>query len=479
MTPPVRAEVSVEAFEGARVVLAIIDGMAPRDKPCYVTQRGMYKGSFIRTGDGDRRLPYYEVDRLLEERSQPKHDARLVGDAAMGDLDPLLLNGMLLRQRGHHPRVFGDLSEEEALLALRVAAKDEAGVARPALAGLLALGKYPQRHFPRLLVAFAAYPGVDKAGDPRGGGPRLLSGFNAVGAIPAMVADAVAWVTRNMRTESYIRGAFRTETTEYPLIAVREAVANALMHRDYSEEACGSPVQVDLYQDRLEIRNPGGLYGAVTVGSLGEPGVSAARNQHLAALLEYTPFPEGGAVVENRGSGYQAIQRSLSDASLPAPIPLDTLRFFSLTFRNGGQGGRPGAGGGDAGRRRASPGGGVASVQGGQGRQGGEYMVGESERAFGIVQEEPARYATPIDPSRAAKGAGLGAGVVPAYAGLVAALIERNGGKATARHVASGLGVSRSFANYVIRALVKGGLVAPTKPKHSPSQEYVLAPRRS
>jgi ATP-dependent DNA helicase recG-like protein len=73
--------------------------------------------------------------------------------------------------------------------------------------------------------------------------------------------------------------------------AQREAVVNALVHRDLSASARGTQVQVEMYPDRLVIRNPGGLFGLVMVDNLGEEGISSARNATLIKILEGVPLP--------------------------------------------------------------------------------------------------------------------------------------------------------------------------------------------
>ena len=119
-----------------------------------------------------------------------------------------------------------------------------------------------------------------------------------VGSIPDMLLDALSLIQQRMSTGAIVEGGLRKDVPDYPIIALREAIANALQHRDYSPEGRGTHVQVNMYADRIEISNPGGLYGATTVESLGKEGISASRNEFLSRLLTYTPFQDG-FVVEN------------------------------------------------------------------------------------------------------------------------------------------------------------------------------------
>jgi len=329
LTPPVRADIRIAAFEGASVLVADVPETAPSSKPCYITERGMYKGSFIRTGDGDRHLTQYEIDRLIEERTQPHYDIDVVEEASVADLDADLLAGVLARQRALHPRVFASLTDEDAMAGLRITDTGADGAPHPTLAGLLVLGRYPQGYFPRLTVTFACYPGEKKAGF---GGVKYTDSESMAGPIPTVLFDTVAAVRRNMRVGGVLDGVFRRDVPDYPEAAVREAVCNALMHRDYSPLGRGARVQVNMYSDRFEVLSPGGLYGAVTVDLLGEPGASSTRNQHLALLLETTPYAGGGYVAENRGTGFQLIESELSAAGMEPPRAVDRPSLFTLTF---------------------------------------------------------------------------------------------------------------------------------------------------
>ena len=329
LSPPVRADIAILEYKDANVVVASIDEIPPRDKPCYVTSKGMYRGSFIRSFDGDRKLSPYEIDRLLEDKTQPSHDIEIVADATMNDLDRNLLDGVIQRQKSLHPRLFSSFSDEEIAVNLRIAARDANGDLRPTLAGLLALGTYPQKYFPRLTVTFAAYPEEDKASAD---GVKYLDSEKMAGPIPAIIADTVAAIQRNTRLGGTIIGAKRIDIPDYPPAAVREAVCNALMHREYSELARGTQVQVNLYSDRLEFLSPGGLYGTVTTATVATAGYSSTRNQYLADILESTPY-EGGFVAENRGTGFKLMQLELERNRMEAPIVRDSIAMFTLEFR--------------------------------------------------------------------------------------------------------------------------------------------------
>lgn len=330
LTPVVRPEIEIIPFEGALTVCARVKEMHPRDKPCYITARGMYDSSFIRTGDGDRKMTPYEVDRYVEEHIQPTYDDSIVEGAAMDELDKTLVEGFIKRQKELHPRVLGQKNDLDVLLDLHVVGYDGDAV-RPTLAGIMAMGTFPQKFFPRLNVTFTAYPGTTKT-ERLNDNRRFLDSQTIIGPIPIMIEDVMAAVTKNTRNAAVIEGAFRKDVPDYPPVAVREAVANALMHRDYSPEARGSQVQVNLFVDRLEVLNPGGLYGDVTIDTLGESGVSSSRNQFLSNILETTPFVDGGYVVENRGTGYQEISEQLRRASMPSPKPRNSTVAFSLTL---------------------------------------------------------------------------------------------------------------------------------------------------
>ena len=328
--PELRPLIKIHEFEGVRIVVAEVPAVDPSLRPCFYRGAGISQGSFVRVGDGDRRLSSYEVQLMLASRGQPKDDEQPVHDVGVGALDQALTDALVTRLRTNRPHAFKSLDRETVLRRAKVLAP---GTDFVSLAGLLALGEYPQEHFPQLVLTFVHYPTV--RGADLDTGERFLDNVLVEGPIPIMVRDALAAIRRNMRRRSIVVGVGRTDMWEYPEPALREAVVNALVHRDLSTASLGTQVQVEMYPDRLVVRNPGGLHGPVTVDSLASEGISSARNATLMKILDEVPIADSTRTVcENRGSGIRTMLDSLLAARMSAPQFDDRIASFAVTFPN-------------------------------------------------------------------------------------------------------------------------------------------------
>ncbi|GID26559.1 ATP-binding protein [Paractinoplanes brasiliensis] len=331
MEPPVRAEIRTVRLEGRNVVLCVVPPVPRNQRPCFKRSLGPHQGSRVRVADGDRKMTDYEVAILLSNRSEPRFDVSPVPRATPEDLDQELLAAFLRRIRSTK-ETFGRVDDERALRMLNVLTSYE-GRTVPTLAGLLVFGIYPQTFEPQLNVTFVAYPEAE-AGAVGRFGERFIDNRSIDGPIPLMVAQCIQALKHNMKRRSIVSGIFRVDEWEYPEEVLREALVNALVHRDYSEMARGTQVQVELYPDRLVIRNPGGLYGPVDVSSLGTTTITASRNKVLLKILEDTPLGDGRMVCENRGTGIARMLMGLAEAGMEPPRFTDTISSFTVEFPN-------------------------------------------------------------------------------------------------------------------------------------------------
>lgn len=130
-----------------------------------------------------------------------------------------------------------------------------------------------------------------------------------------MLEEALMFCKRNMKTKTIIDSetGMKNNKNEYPLNFIREAILNALIHRDYSIYTEGTPIQVNFFKAKLEIHNPGGLYGRMTVEQLGKVRLDL-RNLTLATMAETLNK------TENRYSGIPTIRLEIKEWGLPEPI---------------------------------------------------------------------------------------------------------------------------------------------------------------
>jgi len=258
MEPALRPKFTVDEIEDETVVAVEIEETSAERKPCFHKKAGLPKGAYLRVGNTNRQMNEYEVFGYLSGRGQPTHDEEIVPDATLEDLDKGLLDDYLARLREYRQGAsFLDGSREEVLKRLRVAGLDSE-VVRPTVAGLLMFGKYPQEFFPQMMITFVQYYGItEDERTPKGA--RFVDNRRFEGPIPEMVEQAETYVLGAMRKSALIEGMFRRDIPEYPQEALREALANAIAHRDYSPYVRGSHIQISMFADRLEIQSPGGL----------------------------------------------------------------------------------------------------------------------------------------------------------------------------------------------------------------------------
>ncbi len=325
MEPPIRVEPSVTRFGGQIVLAAEVPECDPARKPCYVKTAGLYKGSYVRVGASNRRMSDYEIYLCISARKQPRNDVEPVREASLDDLEHTLVDEYVALRHKAMPRLhLQEMPRGRQLTTLRIAVEQD-GLVYPTLAGVLMFGKYPQQFFPSLVVTFLRFAGTDET-TPGPHGERFLDNRKFEGRIPELLNDTLNRIEAQMQTRALITGLLRQDIPEYPVVAIREALVNAVAHRDYSDYVKGSYIQVRMFADRLEIQSPGGLYGAVTEDNIDHE--RSTRNSILMRMLE------DFRLVENRGSGIMTIVQAMRQASLEPPQFADRKASFCVTFQN-------------------------------------------------------------------------------------------------------------------------------------------------
>ena len=320
MEPTVRPLLTVACREDKSVVAAEIPGLDLADRPCYYQGKGRLKGSYIRVGDSDEPMTEYEVYSYEAFRKKYQDDVRPVPRASLAALDEKRLRRYVELLRDGKPKLAS--LEEEQIYELMSITRD----GQVTMSSVLLFSPFPQAYFPQLCVTAVVVPGKE-IGRPGDSGERFLDNMRIEGGIPDMIEESIRFITRNMRRNTIINpetGA-REDRTDYPVTAVREAVVNALLHRDYSIHTEGMPVRIIMYEDRLEIRSPGGLYGRIRADQLGKVQPDT-RNPVLASALEVL------SLTENRYSGIPTIQEEMRRYGLSPAEFLNDRGSFVVRF---------------------------------------------------------------------------------------------------------------------------------------------------
>lgn len=323
MEPAVRALFTICEIEEKTVVSAEIPGVDISERPVFYKGVGRIKGSYVRVGESDEPMTEYEIYSYEAFRKRIRDDIRVVENAKMNLFDKQRMSSYLEAVKKERRNLADNVSDSEILELMGVSCDQV-----PTLAGLMTFSRYPQTYFPQLCITAVALPGTEMGitGDD---GERFIDNKRMTGAIPDMLEDAVEFVRKNSRIKTIIDdNGKRNDKPEYPVKAVREAILNALVHRDYSIHTENVPIRIEMYRDRMEITNSGGLYGKISIDALGKVRPET-RNATLANMLELLN------VTENRYSGIPTMRAELLSAGLPAPIFSVVHGEFKVIMKNG------------------------------------------------------------------------------------------------------------------------------------------------
>lgn len=327
MEPAIRVSTLPLEFEGKNILAVKVDEISQNQKPCYYKSKGMKNGSYIRVGDQDEVMTDYEIYAIQSYNAHIIEDIRPNVRAKISDLREEDLKKYILKLQLDKPN-FSKNDYIENLKSCGIVTEID-GKVMPTVAGTFLFGFYPQSFYPQMFIACVVIPGTE-LGCVGENGERFIDNKRVEGTIEEMLDGAMNFLRRNMRVRVTIdANGVRTNKSEYPIDALREAIVNALVHRDYSFQKERAYISLYMYTDRVEIVSPGGLYGGISLEKLEKTSILESRNPTIIKILE-----EKGDVVENRHTGISTMKNEMKKHGLPEPEFYEEISYFKVVFRN-------------------------------------------------------------------------------------------------------------------------------------------------
>jgi len=279
----------------------------PRGDTAYSTNRGLY---YIRVGSTKQTPTQQELLRLFQKRNMIQLDETPVIKTSLRSIDVAKVNTFLAKLSQSPLNEDSDTSLIHELINLSILVAVD-NTLHPSLGGVLAFGKNPQKYFPSYSIQCGVYNGEDLAAD-------TIREKDLVGTLDELIEDAIAFVKLTMPQNPILeRDIQRKDNYLYPVEALREAIVNAVCHRDYT--ISGAAIRLLLFNDRLEIRSPGGLPNTLTEENMLYR--QFTRNQMIASFLT------GYGYMEQRGKGMLRMIKGCNENGIEC-------RFFQTPDKN-------------------------------------------------------------------------------------------------------------------------------------------------
>jgi len=271
----------------------------------------------VRTGAENRPLSGDEIRQLAATKSTGDFEAELAPGAQGADFDDEVVEAFVAKWQERQHREWTRPVDE---LLLEAGALTEEG--RPTVAGVLLFATKPQAFLPQSGLTFVKFIGKEPRGED--GFPGYGRREEIGGPLPHIIQRAWQLVGEEMRRGAVVTTLERRERTEYPVAAVREALVNAVAHRDYRLR--GRRIEVRMFADRMEITSPGGLPGFITVENIVEEHFS--RNPRIVSGLYQWGY------IEELGLGVDLMIDEMVRAGHPPPSFKDSPYSFGVTLYN-------------------------------------------------------------------------------------------------------------------------------------------------
>jgi ATP-dependent DNA helicase RecG len=303
-SPPIIPRVYAKRFgEQGVLVVEVSSGM---NKPYYLSSEGIGRGVYIRVGRSTLRANQDTIQELQWQSKGIHFDTLPNYAAQVNHLDQTLL-AQLLTER----KAISKEQRDEILKSYRVLVSEH-GNDYCTHGGTLLFDPHPERFYSEAFVICSRFKGE--------AGRNVLETVDVSGPLPHQIESACQFVFEHVGSSFIVNGTRRTEKTAIPLVAVREAIVNAVAHRNYHMPA---PIKIAVYSDRVEIFSPGGFPGPIQP-DMYESGITYIRNVVITKVLRRLGY------VEKLGSGLRTIFESCRAQGLQEPQIVEDSTFVKV-----------------------------------------------------------------------------------------------------------------------------------------------------
>lgn len=308
-----RPQYHVIETEG-KTILAVYIPECPKDyMPCYFKLVGLPNGAYIREGNTSRKITDNEFRTYVATSKEFQFDLSEARDTKMQDISNEKVSHLLEQSESDLKRGAVHVVNDSVLENLGIISHFD-GEYKPTIGGYLIFAKEIPKNknpFDRYSVRCIRYAGSDPSSE-------IIDSVDISGTLDIQIDEAYKFILKNISKLAVIVGTKRVERYEYPEAAIRELVANAIIHRDY--KIIETYTQIRIFNDRIEIANPGSLPPGVTIDNLKEAQFS--RNSMIAARLKDMKY------LEEYGRGIDIVIRKMSEWQLPTPLFRNSVNSF-------------------------------------------------------------------------------------------------------------------------------------------------------
>jgi len=305
---PFRPTIKREIADGQIIVRIDVPELPPAQKPLYIKNLDLPRGAFRRIGGSDVHCTQEDLAAFYQDRRANTFDAHIVADSEIEDIDPAALSAYrrAISETNPNSEILNWTDDE--LLTGVTALKKLDEKPKATATGILVFGRSQslRRLFPTIRVDYVRVHGKHWLKDPN----HRFDSIDLRGPIISLIGRVISAVSDDLPKTFRLdegSGGQRTDIPIIPHTALREAIVNAIMHRNYG---LSRPIQILRFSNRLVIENPG--YSLKAPEQFDDPG-SITRNPNIAAILHETRF------AETKGSGMRVMRQLLRQTGLSAP----------------------------------------------------------------------------------------------------------------------------------------------------------------